>query len=1159
MYFVRFKILEMSANSRLKTASGARPLSSIGTEKNKTSHGTRKPKNQSAPVEKLRNLTKLNQETAMQISKLDSDRDKLFSRIQALQDHLIQEQDLISGLKSKISQLTNGVSNFTTSNTTLNREDDLSSTSKSKLISPANCNEFLQNRPMILTYILGFDEDFIKFIANIDDQTKPLFITKSSNQLNRFYSCFLLFQTLTNKVQSYEFISICKEKMKAIFNTNTIIFLIKDPKTAKFECFFDDKELYYEINEQNSMIAASLNRQEVIMQNQNVLSDTLRVDLILNPNCQPTILIPVSKEACILILSDKTGDDKNFSPEDQIVSIFLSELLRLLFDDHLRFLNLMKEVELRRFISLFQREIITKNDLQLLLPYLYRVVSEFTLANDVELFILGEKSFYTIEFEEGKMNKKKLPFSGIPRNVIETKKIFITEKLSSQETSFFDSAIDMWGMNKCYAAFPIFLNNTEPIAVFCVIDKNQSNSFNGFDIEFLESISSSIGVVLPKCIESSGQSPNYLPFTNLKKFVNNVSHLNRQFVNENDSVSKMVKDLQSLFQCEWITVYSKNQRNFVKRLLTLYKDEIVGKSIILDESLNSIFNREKKFIAETEMTKISSFFKISVSIVQSLLYAHDDNIAIFCFNCCSIDEIHKSIMKSSLTAISYAYEIESSKQEINDNRNSGISLRNVFDVTTTAMQNENPFLSLLTMICDLISMTTFALFRYEKSKESYEIFLSGKEVKEGSIDFSDSFIRYAATIENKTVLIDKFVSTEYSSSQIVQLFPYFSHVVIFPVDFQKSVFAVFVGESVTMNYELLLIHFSPIILCLYKNYVLKNESVVVESNVKSDLYLKLNVVDSEISARLFSVQKYDENYLVGIVVKMFQNLDLIAVMRIIEPSDFLATILSIRSAYDENPNSFHNFRHAVDCTQFIYSCLVRGRMRRYFTPIQMSALLLAALCHDVGHKGLNSSFHVKAKTNLFFTFGDQSPLERFHCAKAHQILQKSPIFSGIDKPQFWNFFVNSIVATDMMRHFEFIESFKKISNRFEFGNERHQLVLAQFLIKCANVANTTRTFDVAFHFAEGLLIEYKNQSEKEKEINVELTKFCDDESLSGNNELRLWSIEVAFYTGIVAPMLKLLSTMVPDLSDFRLQMEDNKRQWEEYGQKQIQKEKEGSV
>lgn len=112
-----------------------------------------------------------------------------------------------------------------------------------------------------------------------------------------------------------------------------------------------------------------------------------------------------------------------------------------------------------------------------------------------------------------------------------------------------------------------------------------SNSLNQFQVLLV--------LFCQKCIESSGQSPSYLPFTNLKKFVTNVSQLNRQFVNENNSVSKMVKDLQSLFQCEWITVYCKNQRNFVKRLLTLYKDEIIGKSIILDESINSIFNREK--------------------------------------------------------------------------------------------------------------------------------------------------------------------------------------------------------------------------------------------------------------------------------------------------------------------------------------------------------------------------------------------------------------------------------------------------------------------------------------------------------------------------------------------------------------------------------------
>ena len=199
--FVRFLIPRMSAsNSRLKTASGARPLSAIGSEKIKTSHGTRKPKNQSAPIEKLRNLTKSNQEIAMQISSFDADRSKLFERIQALQDQLIQDQDLISGLKSKVSQLTNSTSSLITANSTMHHEEELSVTSKSKLISSSNCNDFLQKRPMILTYFLGFDDDFLKFINTVDSETKSLFITKSANQLNRFNDCFSLFQTLTHNI-----------------------------------------------------------------------------------------------------------------------------------------------------------------------------------------------------------------------------------------------------------------------------------------------------------------------------------------------------------------------------------------------------------------------------------------------------------------------------------------------------------------------------------------------------------------------------------------------------------------------------------------------------------------------------------------------------------------------------------------------------------------------------------------------------------------------------------------------------------------------------------------------------------------------------------------------------------------------------------------------
>ena len=47
----------------------------------------------------------------------------------------------------------------------------------------------------------------------------------------------------------------------------------------------------------------------------------------------------------------------------------------------------------------------------------------------------------------------------------------------------------------------------------------------------------------------------------------------------------------------------------------------------------------------------------------------------------------------------------------------------------------------------------------------------------------------------------------------------------------------------------------------------------------------------------------------------------------------------------------------------------------------------------------------------------------------------------------------------------------------------------------------------------------------------------------------LWDIEISFYTGIVSPTLKLLSRMTPDLNDFHIQLEDNQKQWDEFGKK----------
>ncbi|OHT17624.1 3'5'-cyclic nucleotide phosphodiesterase family protein [Tritrichomonas foetus] len=1129
----------MSASkSRLRTATGGRPHSTLNGEKIKTSHGVRKLKIPSAPIEQLRNVAKTNQETAAYIANLESEREVLFERIQALQEHLIRDQDVIGGLKSKISQLTMGASSFTSTLTTSHPVDYGATSGNASVITPANCVDFLRNRPMILAYFLGFDEDFLDFSCSVNKTVQPLFFGYSSRQLNRIAECFSLFQELSSNIQRLEFIPTCVAKVQKIFMTNSVLNLIRDPKSGKFECLIDGKEMHYEITEQTSSVAHALEKQEVFVQNQNSLSESLHLDVIFNPNCNPSIIIPIGNDATLYIISQKTGKYNSYSPEDQIVAIFLSYLLKPLYNEHLKFLNLMKEVELRRNICTFEKSLLSKSNFSLLLPFLFSVINSYTGANDADIFIVGEDSFYSFDVVEGRLKKKQYPFTGIPKLIVETKKQFVTDRLNSHECKEFDSAIDMWSLNKCYAGFPIIVDNNV-VAVLCMIDKIASNSFTGWDIDFLYSISSSLAVVLPQCLESSGENVTNLSMTNLKTFTNLISNISKEKMNEKDALSILSKPLYDLFKFEWFAIYTKNQRDIVKRLVSLHNGENYDKSVLNDESAINIFNLDSLIVA-SDIIQIVALVKPDIPIAQTMLIAHNEKVAIVAFNICSLDEVHKSLFTASLSIISDAIEIDAMKEEIVDNRNAGTSLRNVLDVTTTAIQSEDPFLSILTMLCDLITMNTFSLFQYDKKSQNYQMFMVGKDTRPVQVSADDSLIDYASGLD-EPVLIEKFASSNYGASKILHIFPFFTHVLVVPFDKANNVFAVFVGESITLNYDTLLNYFYPIILCFYKNYVLLNQKAI--SPYSTSEFFNSKLLDSEISARLFSVTNLTETQCIEVVVKMFQNLDLLAAMQ--TDSEAIAeTALAIRSAYNNLP--FHNWLHAIDTTQFVYSCLIRGRMRRYFSPLQMAALLLGSLCHDVGHTGVNTTFHVKTKSNIYFAFGEQSPLERYHATIAAKVLEQSPIFPGIDTASFWKFFINIIVATDMVRHFEFLESFKGIVDRFEYGKELHRLILAQFLVKCGNVANTTRPFDVALFFGKALLEEYQNQTDQEKEVNVELTKFGDTDGMP------LWEIEIAFYTGIVSPMLKLLSRMTPDLNDFNIQMEDNKMQWGDYGRRQTQ-------
>lgn len=69
-------------------------------------------------------------------------------------------------------------------------------------------------------------------------------------------------------------------------------------------------------------------------------------------------------------------------------------------------------------------------------------------------------------------------------------------------------------------------------------------------------------------------------------------------------------------------------------------------------------------------------------------------------------------------------------------------------------------------------------------------------------------------------------------------------------------------------------------------------------------------------------------------------------------------IFDVCNSY-HNSNPYHNFRHAVDVMQstwYFLNSISSESMSLLLRPIDVLALLMAAIGHDVGHPGVNNGF-----------------------------------------------------------------------------------------------------------------------------------------------------------------------------------------------------------
>jgi FixJ family two-component response regulator len=229
----------------------------------------------------------------------------------------------------------------------------------------------------------------------------------------------------------------------------------------------------------------------------------------------------------------------------------------------------------------------------------------------------------------------------------------------------------------------------------------------------------------------------------------------------------------------------------------------------------------------------------------------------------------------------------------------------------------------------------------------------------------------------------------------------------------------------------------------------------------------------ELTQWTFDVFKYREDELLGLVKQMFVELDLLSDFGI-RPEALEKFLGAIKQLYKDNP--YHNWVHAFDVTQATFCVLVRFGGQAILSRLDMLALLVSALCHDLGHPGVNNAHLVMTQADLALLYNDQSVLENFHVASFFRLLHDRKdlnILASLSKAQYKEVrkaITECILATDMASHLEYVAKLgvkgEHGRSKWNFSDTEERLLFMKCIIKLADISNVARPWSVSVKWSK---------------------------------------------------------------------------------------------
>nr|XP_023648140.1 cGMP-dependent 3',5'-cyclic phosphodiesterase [Paramormyrops kingsleyae] len=330
---------------------------------------------------------------------------------------------------------------------------------------------------------------------------------------------------------------------------------------------------------------------------------------------------------------------------------------------------------------------------------------------------------------------------------------------------------------------------------------------------------------------------------------------------------------------------------------------------------------------------------------------------------------------------------------------------------------------------------------------------------------------------------------------------------------------------------------------------LSNEMMMYHMKVSDEEVIKLlsngiepvDEIDPSFAEFTYTPRSLPDDSTPTSILSMFEDMGFLNTYKI-DLHTLARFCLMVKKGYRDPP--YHNWMHAFSVSHFCYLLYKNLQLANYLEDIEIFALFVSCMCHDLDHRGTNNSFQVASESVLAALYSSEgSVMERHHFAQAIAILNTHGCnifdkFSRKDYQRMLDLMRDIILATDLAHHLRIFKDLQKMADAgYSPKNHNHRSLLLCLLMTSCDLSDQTKDWKTTRKIAELIYKEFFSQGDLEKAMGNRPSEMMDRE------KAYIPELQISFMEHIAMPIYKLLQDIFPRASELYDRVSANREQW----------------